>query len=286
MMSDFASHPIDTQDTETVAEAIDLIYGGLFEDAEPGFISGHIHAVEGMFAGRYRHYQPADTQYHDLEHTFQASLCLVDLLKNFILSGDQPHLSHDDFRIGFLAMLLHDTGYLKEQGDLEGTGAKYTYSHEKRSCRLAYGYLTGCGWPEDHCRAVQRLISCTGPRAQLAQIPFKNTAERFLGYAVCTSDYLGQMSDPGYVEKLPKLFLEFQESDNYCKTPSEERLFKNETELYEKTPDFWRECVIPKLTDHCGNVWRYLAFPYPHGPNTYRLRVEENINRIASVIKA
>ena len=36
-----------------------------------------------------------------------------------------------------------------------------------------------------------------------------------MGQAVCTADYVGQMSDPKYPDKLEVLFREFEESFRY-----------------------------------------------------------------------
>ena len=41
------------------------------------------------------------------------------------------------FEFGMLAILMHDTGYLKKRGDNEGTGAKYTLTHVDRSIQFA-----------------------------------------------------------------------------------------------------------------------------------------------------
>jgi hypothetical protein len=50
----------------------------------------------------------------------------VTLLEGYYRARTQPPLTARMFELGVIAILLHDTGYLKKQDDYEGTGAKYT----------------------------------------------------------------------------------------------------------------------------------------------------------------
>ena len=68
------------------------------------------------FEGRYLDYQPIDAIYHDLEHTLQGALCMSQLLWNRQRAGAEPRLTRRMFELGMLAILMHDTGYLKKEG--------------------------------------------------------------------------------------------------------------------------------------------------------------------------
>ena len=52
-------------------------------------------------------------------------------------AGAKPALTQNISSSGLLAILLHDTGYLKKRDDPQGTGAKYTASHVNRSMDFA-----------------------------------------------------------------------------------------------------------------------------------------------------
>ena len=134
------------------------------------------------------------------------------------------------------------------------------------------------GWSQRDIFAVQHLISCTGPRASISSIPFYTDEEKLLGQMVCSADYIGQMSDPAYLEKLPVLFREFEESDNFRGIPPEDRLFKSVDELLRGTPFFWNRIVVPKLEHDCGGLIHYLSEPYPDGINPYVLEIEHHID--------
>ena len=94
-------------------------------------------------SGNYLDYQAIDAHYHDLEHTLQGILCMARLLRGRQAQGQEPKLTQRMFELGMLAILLHDTGYLKKRGDNEGTGAKYTLTHVDRSIQFA-GELMLC----------------------------------------------------------------------------------------------------------------------------------------------
>lgn len=284
MVSPYTLYDVNTRDSHAVGEAVWEIEKQLFgEAARYETTLGWFETVAGMFAGELRYFQKMDTYYHNLEHTLQATLCWARILRGYHLHSRKAMVSHEFFHLGLLAVLLHDIGYLKEEHDEIGTGAKFTFVHERRSCELAQIYLSGLGWETDQIFAVQHIISCTGPRAIIDAIPFRHRAEKLLGQMLCTADYLGQMSDPQYVEKLPVLFLEFEESDDYRGIPPSRRMFPNVEELMRKTPDFWSYAVLPKLDYDCAGVYRYLGIPDPDGANPYLEEVESNLARIRSM---
>ena len=177
------------------------------------------------------------------------------------------------------AVLLHDTGYLKLRSDREGTGAKYTLVHVIRSCAFAASYLPTVGFNASEVETVVGAIRCTGPRSKITDLHLGDGAERFLGCALATADFLGQMAAPDYVDELPFLFAEFDEAENFANAPRDRRLFRNTQDLIAKTPAFWEKIVLPKITQDFLSVYRYLADPYPEGPNPYLLAVEQNMAR-------
>ena len=250
-----------------------------YPETDGSFITRRFHNLEAMFAGEYEGFQAMDTLYHDLEHTLQATLCMVCLLEGREARETQPAVDARTYSLALLAIMLHDLGYLKRTGDNTGTGAKYTDVHEIRSCEHARSYLERRGETEADIRTVENLIRCTGPRADLARIPFQNPLERELGLMVCTADFIGQMSDPRYVEKLPTLYGEFLENYEYRGIPVEERPFQSYDDLLQKTPGFWTAFVVPRMTDACDNVWRYLEDPAT-GRNPWREAIEANLTRL------
>ena len=251
----------------------------LFGAPDDGYIDEYINAVVDLFSGNNPEYQAMDTAYHDITHTLQATLCLVELICHRHHKNTSPRVTPDGFRYALIAILMHDIGFLKKADDREGSGAKYTHLHEQRSCEFARKFLKERDWPDDEIRFVENLISSTGQRADLTKIGFRSTMERLLGQMVCTADYIGQMSDPRYPDRLESLFNEFEESYCYQKIPAGERPFQDFEALLRGTPGFWEFFVKPKLIDECAGVWKHLECPVT-GENPYMKSLLDNMATI------
>lgn len=274
---------LDTRDPVAVGRHVQGVFASLYPGQDTCFIERRFENLVQMFAGNYEGFQAMDTSYHDLEHTLQATLCMVDLLRGRAVRNESPPLSMAEFSLALLAIVLHDIGYLKREGDDEGTGAKYTHIHEIRSCQHARAYLSQRQWSESAIVEVENLIRCTGPRSQIHKISFQSEIEKMLGQMVCTADFIGQMSDPRYPEKLPTLYREFVESYDFQQIPATERPFRSYEDLLRKTPGFWEHFVVPRMEHECDNVWRFLIDPAT-GRNPWREAVETNIARIRSAL--
>lgn len=274
------SHPTDTKSISTAATAALAIFRRMFPRDEAGLFVRVFADVDAMFCGRYLDYQKIDTPYHDLEHTLQVTLCFAEMMEGRHFAGIEPRLDARQFELGVAAALLHDTGYLKLRSDQEGTGAKYTFTHVLRSCAVASSYLPTVGVSLDELDGVLGAIRCTNSTTVIRRLHFQQPIEGIVGCAVATADYLGQMSTHNYLEELPFLFAEFEESDNFAGVSREQRLYRSVDELIAKTPNFWRTSVLPKLDNELIGLYRFLARPYPDGVNRYIDAVNRNITII------
>src|SRR5436190_297258 len=114
---------VDTRDLAAVQTEVVSIFSMLFPEADARFIPRAFRWAQQWFTGRYSGYQAIDARYHDLEHTLQGTLCLARVLRGRHFAGPRPVLTPKLFELGLLAILAHDTGYLKRDDDREGTGA-------------------------------------------------------------------------------------------------------------------------------------------------------------------
>lgn len=276
---------IDTRNSGAVRAEVAAIYESLFPGSNPALLNEAFQWVEDCFAGRYADYQPIDTQYHDFQHTLQVTLCYVRLLEGYKRSGARPELTRRMFELALLAILLHDTGYLKKRGDEAGTGAKYTLVHVARSAEFAATLLAGKGFPPREILSVQNMIRCTGVNADFRAIPFHDELEKNLGFGLATADLLGQMAAPDYIDKLAVLYQEFDESNRFNGTPAGPGVFSSARDLRLHTPVFWEGYVLPRINHDFRSMHQYLARPLPSGPNAYLTRVEQNIARLKARLR-
>ena len=113
----------------------------------------------------------------------------------------------------------------------------------------------------------------------MSSIEFGSEIEHELGKTACTADYIGQMSDPNYPDKLEVLFNEFKESYQYQGIPENEWPFASYEQLLKSTPDFRGIFVQNKLSAECSDLRRYLKHPIS-GENPYLESIENNLAEI------
>jgi hypothetical protein len=260
---------------------VQAVYLAIFPDADRVFVPKAFGWAVECFAGGYKDYQAIDAPYHDLEHTLQGTLCMVQLLRGRHRAGAEPRLTRQMFELGLLAILLHDTGYLKKRDDTQGTGAKYTVTHVHRSAVFAGELLAEKGFGPSDIKSVQNMIHCTGVDAALSVIPFQNELEKTVGFALGTADLLGQMAADDYVEKLPILYREFAEAAQFSKDKTHfVAMYSSADDLMRKTPHFWENFVQVKLNRDFGGLHQFLNDPYPNGPNDYLKRINAHMERL------
>lgn len=276
--------PVNTKDPVAVEVEVQSAYLALFPSGDPKFVPRVFGWTVDSFMGGHPDYLPIDAAYHDLEHTLQGTLCLNQILRTRHQAGAHPPIPRRLFELGILAILLHDTGYLKRRDDPEGTGAKYTATHVQRSAEFAAALMTEKGFPALDILAVRNMIHCTGVDAVMARIDFQSEAERTVGLALGTADLIGQMAAVDYVEKLPVLYSEFAEAAKFTKDKaSVVGMFGSSQDLVRKTPTFW-DYTKSRLTRDFGGLYRFLNDPYPFGPNHYLERIEANVERVRQLV--
>jgi hypothetical protein len=272
--------PVETKNATAVASFVEEKFVRMYPGANLGWLKRIFRDVEELFTGRNPDYAPIDVRYHDLEHTLQATVCLTLLLEGRHNAAVEPRVDARQFELALASVLLHDAGYLKLRSDNVGTGAKYTFCHVLRSCAFAASYLPTLGANDHEVEAVLGAINCTGPTKEISRLYFREPVERVIGCALATADYLGQMAAADYPDELEILFDEFQESDDFIHLAAARRTFKSAADLKERTPMFWQKFVLRKLESDFQAMYRFLARPYPHGPNPYLEAVERNIAEI------
>jgi hypothetical protein len=239
-------------------------------------------SLELAFAGDHPNFEAIDAPYHDLDHTLRATTCYAELVVKNLQTPDYGSLPLEIAELGFIAILFHDTGYLKNKGDLNGTGAKYAFKHVNRSKVFANEWMLQNGFNQQARTEVQSMIQTTDFSTHTSPIPFASSAHQLAGCMVGTADLLGQMASPDYISKLPLLHQEMMEAlkhDHSKGVPIE--IPQSPQDLLRLTPSFFSDYVIPKLQNDYQNVLRLLNTPYPDGPNPYMEQIQRHLKSVS-----
>jgi hypothetical protein len=161
-----------------------------------------------LFKGNFKGYRACNTEYHDLKHTHDAFLATARLIDGKNISGG---LYSGSKAVNLLlAALLHDTGYIQDDSDTDGTGAKYTAVHVKRSIEFTEKNAGVFQLSDNEVSEISSFIACTGMKSDYISTL---TGEDHTGGCILgTADLIGQMSDRAYLEKLLFLYYEFNEA--------------------------------------------------------------------------
>jgi len=248
---------VDMKDPDAVITEVRTVIAMLFSSFDFVRIDAVFDDVKGLFLGTYPGYRACNTEYHNLQHTTDCLLAMIRLIHGAVLEGEV--FSRDHVTLGLLAALFHDTGYVQKTTDVEGTGAKYTLTHIRRSIDFMTAYLRDHAFPETYGRDGKDLLQCTGLNVKIHEIPFSSPTIEALGKILGTADLLGQMADRTYLEKLLFLFDEFKEGE----VPSS----SSEFEFLQKSVDFF-EFTRNRFEADLGGMRRFMA---PHFKRRWNL---------------
>ena len=220
---------VDIYSPEAVLEEVQFILALISEDYDTAPVTCAFDMVVNVFAGNHPQYRACNTHYHDLRHTTDAFLAMTRLLHGALLSGEP--LEESQITSSLVAALFHDTGYIQERGDTEGTGAKFSSTHAERSADFLERHGSECNLNEQQVAEGRIMILCTDVSQDIGNISFPSQKVEFLGRMLNAADILGQMSDRTYLEKLLFLYHEYKEGNVGD--------YESEADLLRRTVDFY-----------------------------------------------
>ena len=272
------SHLIDTSTHRAIVAEVKKIFSFHYPVKYFSAVNRSYGLVKNLYEGKFPNYKACNTEYHNLSHTLDAMLAAVRLIDghNMERSLFPVHLTVNLLN----AALLHDAGYIQEDSEHEGTGAKYTTFHVERSVQfLRNNHGVFKIYPDD-ITIIDNLIRCTGIMVKIEAIPFSTSEEKIAGCILGTADLLGQMSDRAYLEKLIFLYYEFKEAGI--------KGFDTEFELVRKTIDFY-EFTKKRLAESYSDTYSFARshfrerFAIDH--NLYMEAIDRNIGYLHKIIE-
>ena len=207
-------------------------------------------------------YHRLETKYHDLYHFLTSTTVFLDVYTNIVNKGIIK-LNEQDFFCGVIATMYHDIGFLKLKEDDNGTGAQYINTHVERGCHFIGNNFDDILTEEEKSR-ICNLIMVTDYFKKVENLEIDH-----VGACVALGDWLSQMGDEQYVEKLSKLYQEFDEFQKYHNL----NMYNGLQDLIIKTPGFWYKLVKPLLDSKFYALYEYTS-------SNYIVMIENNINRL------
>jgi hypothetical protein len=262
---------------ETLAE-IRNILRLLDPSPDPAPIEKIFADIIRLFNGEFPGYKASNTKYHNLEHSCATVLAAARLIHGLHVQGQvfSPRL----VQLCLIGALFHDTGLIQTEGEVAGTGAQYTIGHEDRSIALMGKYLAEKGYAQEDIRDCGHIIKCTELFFPMDKIPFDSEEVWTMGRIVGTADLVAQMADRNYQEKLPLLFMEFQEAGMQG--------FETPLELFSKTEEFYRKVARKRMRDELGGIsaaaLQHFRERWDIDKNLYEEAIKDNIRRMKDTV--
>jgi hypothetical protein len=223
------SNLVQMESPQAVLEEALAVVACFCVDTDPLAIRSAFDQTVSLYRGDWENTKGCNTDYHNLKHVTDCFLAMVRLFHGAGETG--IHFSPRQVHQGLVAALLHDAGYLQNSEDNEGTGAKYTACHVRRSMDFLQQHFAVFGLQESEIHAGMAMIHCTDLNCDLASVPFPDKTTEQIGKMLATADILAQMADRTYLEKL--LFL-FYELDEACIQD-----YEDELDLMRQSKDFY-----------------------------------------------
>ncbi len=239
---------INTDSPKEVLEEVKIILNMISPDFDPDPVTKAFDTIVGLYEGKHPGFKACNTEYHDLRHTIETFLAMARLLHGAQFNGEgfsEPHIA-----LGLITALFHDAGYIQEDHDVQGTGAKYTVHHEQRSAHLLERFGPEFGLSEDDMAAGRIMILGTDISLDHSKLAFPSARVKLLCQMLTASDLMAQMADRTYLEKLLFLYHEFKEADVGG--------YESELDLLKKTVSFY-EFVTERLENIFHRMDRFMT---------------------------
>jgi len=231
-----------------------------------------------LFKGEFPGYRASNTKYHNLEHTCSTALAAARIIHGLHIQGQA--FSPRMVQLCLIGALFHDAGLIQTEQEVTGTGAQYTMGHEDRSIAAMGKYLAERGYSQEDIRDCTHIIKCTELFFPLEDIPFGSEEVGTMGKVLGTADLVAQMADKNYQEKLPLLFLEFQEAGMEG--------FETPLELFRKTEEFYRKVARKRMAGVLGGVSAAALYHFRErwkiDNNLYEESIKYNIRQMKETV--
>jgi len=266
---------LDCEKSETVINEVHSIFFFSYRLESFEVIEKVFNQVCSLFEGNFEGYRRCNTEYHNLKHTTDAFLATARLIDGRNISAG--FYSESKAVNLLLAALLHDTGYIQDCSDTEGTGAKYTATHVNRSIEFTEKNASRLALSDVQVAEISSFIACTGLNTDFISTL---SGEEYTGGSILgTADLIGQMSDSAYLEKLLLLYYEFNEAHM--------KGYDTTFDMLRQTLSFY-ESTLNRLDNVLLKSYDFARFHFKKrfdiDENLYMTAIEKQMNYLKTII--
>ncbi len=241
-----------------------------------------------LYTGTLPGYVGCETWYHDAQHSLDCALVMARLLDGHERTAPPAErLGERRVRLGVIAALFHDAGYIRKDTDKEQHGAEFTLFHVRRSGDFLAGFLSSVGYAQE-ASIVEQLVHFTGYEVALDKIQVQHPLDRRLGFILGSADVLAQMSDRCYLEKCRDfLYPEFEICGltGTAQPGDPKPLYASREDLLHKTPEFHDKMWEERMDGYFEGVYRHAATHFG-GRNLYLEVIDGHLRRLREVLQA
>jgi hypothetical protein len=252
---------------EVLSEALEILKR-ISSDFNTGPVRDVFEAVKRLYNGNFAGYRACNTGYHDLRHAIETFLAMSRLIHGAVL--DNESFSERQIITALVAAILHDAGYIQEESDTRGTGAKHKAVHEHRSMDFLSRHGFEFGLSEEEIAAGRTIILCTDMDQDIAAIDFASPQMELMGKLMGTADLMAQLAEKTYLEKLLYLYYECREAG--------ENNYDSEADILRKAVNFYDVCE-ERLRTTLGGVDRFMQLHFASRWGIHQDLYREAINR-------
>jgi HD domain len=271
------SNLVDTTKPRAILADAKRFYKLNYPKSDFGIVDKAFILTKRLFDGRFPGYLACAVEYHTHSHSVSVFAAVSRLLDGCELSG--LAIGPERAAETLVAALLHDVGYIREEGDDKGSGAQYTRVHVARSAAFARRRALAFGLSDTAAERVARMILATEVSGESVDLAFADEGEHLGAKVLAAADLLGQMADRAYLEKLLFLYYEFSEA-GISGYDTAFDVLKKTAAFYESTKDR----LDGKLGRVSGKARMHFRARYGVDRDLYREAIERQMTYLESII--
>ena len=271
------THLVDMGSPEDILVEVQAILQQISSNFDLRAVNAAFQTTLNLYQGRFPGYRACTTYYHDLHHSLSTSLTMARLMHGAIIEG--IGFSESDLSLGVICAMFHDAGFIQEEDDTEGTGAKYTINHVPRSMDFLSRYGPKLGLTPQEIANGRTIILCTDLAVAIPSIDFPSDKVELMGKLLNAADLMAQMAESIYLEKLLFLYHEFVEG--------KVNGFEGEVDLLRKTVSFY-DIVVQRFEPLVDDFDRFLRHHFEArwgvDANPYQQSITQQKNYLVKIL--